>query len=327
MRRLAAMIILSSAAFAQTGQEPDISLAVKSPLTLARYVETHSTVDWKILRSGLNIKDSQGWFAPCGGNAPANEAQCSAETVTVTHPDQAIVIIRGGKFSFTDEYLRYLRDPSGNWKFAGENSAFKRFGPSNHALIRLGTKPFFKISSNHSQNGVAIQQEIEDWFDLTLSDFEPVFSFTSEGGAGGFAFTIARIMKAQSNFTQAAGLERIDTTLSVRFEGTPGLDFQSIYVGVYERHANEKKFTLRSAYLGMDRHMKIPTKDFQDLADPFANRTNETFMVYALPGLKKIAAGTNSDDRAWLRDFLDHSLETPEKHALTELLAKSSGRR
>ncbi len=299
---------------------------MKSPLTLARYVESHSTVDWKALRSALNLKDSQYWFAPCGGDAPANETRCSSETVTVANPDQAIVIIRGGDFSFTDEYLRYLRGPNRDWKFAGENSAFKRFGPSNHALMRLGTKPFFKISSNLSQNGVAIQQEVEDWFDLTLSDFEPVFSFTPDGSAGGFEFTIIRVIKAQSNFSQAAGLERIDTTLNVRFNGTPGLDLQSTYVGVYERHVNEKRFTLRTAYSGLDRHTTIPTKDFEDLANPFTNPANETFILYALPGLKKIAAGSNADDRAWLRAFLDHAEDTPQKHALLELLAKPSGR-
>jgi hypothetical protein len=322
MYRLAATIILSSVAFAQTTQEAEIALAAKSPLTLARYVELHSTVDWKALRSALNLKEEQNWFAPCGGNAPANEARCSAETVTAANPDQTIVIIRGGDFSFTDEYLRYLRGPNRDWKFAGENSAYKRNGPSNHALVRLGTKPFLKISSNHSQNGAGIQQEGEDWFDLTLADFEPVFSFTPDGSAGGFEFTIPRAMKAQSNFSQAAGLERIDTTLNVRFEGTPGLDLQGIYVGVFERHANEKKFTLRAAYSGLDRHTTIPTKDFEDLANPFTNPAKETFMVYALPGLKKIAAGSNADDRGWLRDFLDHAKDTPEKRMLLELLAK-----
>jgi hypothetical protein len=255
-----------------------------------------------------------------------DQAVISKLSAQFANPEQAIVIIRDGDFSFTDEYLRYLRGPNRDWKFAGENSAFKRNGPSNHALVRLGTKPFLKISSNHSQSGVAIQQEIEDWFDLTLSDFEPVFSFTPDGSAGGFEFTIARVIKAQSNFSQAAGLERIDTTLNVRFEGTPGLDLQGIYVGVYERHANQKRFKLRTAYSGLDSHTTIPTKDFEALANPFTNPANETFMLYALPGLKKIAAGSNADDRGWLRDFLDHAKDTPEKRTLLELLAKPSVR-
>ena len=129
-------------------------------------MESHSTVDWKALRSALSLKESQSWFAPCGDNAPANDSSCSAETLTVANPDQVVVIIRGGDFSYTDEYLRYFRRPNGEWKFAGENSAHKRNGPSDHALVRLGAKPYLKISSNHSQNGKAVQDEVEDWFDL-----------------------------------------------------------------------------------------------------------------------------------------------------------------
>jgi len=317
------MLIVSSVALAQTSQEAEIVLAAKSPVALVHYVESHRRVDWKALRSALRLPESQYWSAPCGGDAPANEDGCSARVENVEDPDQAIVIIRSrGQYSFTDEYLRYLRGPNRDWKLAGENSADKRFGPSNHAIVRLGTKPFLKISSNHSQNGMGIQQEVEDWFDLTLPDFEPVFSFTSDGSAGGLAFTIARDIKAQSNFSQAGQLERIETTLNVRFGGTPGLDARGSYVGIYERHANEKKFTLRNAYSGLEPHTTIPTKDFEDLADPFTNPAEETFLAYALPGLKKIAEESNTDDRRWLRDFLDHLRDTPEKRMLLELLAK-----
>jgi len=110
---------------------------------------------------------------------------------------------------------------------------------------------------------------------LTLAGFEPVLSFTLEGSAGGFEFTITRYIKAQSKFKQVGQLERIETTLNVRFGGTPGLDSQGSYVGVYERYANEKKFTLRTAYSSLDRHTTIPTKDFEDLADPFTNPAKE----------------------------------------------------
>ncbi len=322
MFRLAAAMILSPVAFAQTAQEAEIAVAAKSPMTLARYVESHSTVDWKALRSALGLKESEYWFAPCGSSAPANDAACSAETVTVANPDQEIVIIRGG-FSYTDEYLRYLQDPKGGWQFAGENSAYKRDGPSNHEVVRFWGKPIIKISSNHSQNGAGIQQEREDWFDLTLPDFEPVFSFTPDGSAGGFGFTIARTMKAQSGFSQATGLERIETTLDVRFQGA-GLDMHGAYFGVYERRANEKKFALRAAYSGVDRRTAIPTEDFEDLADPFANPAKDTFVVYALPGLRKIATESDPEVRQWLQALLDRTGDTPEKRTLLDLLTKSS---
>src|SRR5580658_6439484 len=104
MFRLAVAIILSSVAVAQSAQEAEIALAAKSPMALARYVESRSTVDWKTLRGTLGLKEVQNWLAPCGNNFGA----CSAETVTVLNPDQAIVIVRGDDVSYTVEYLRYL---------------------------------------------------------------------------------------------------------------------------------------------------------------------------------------------------------------------------
>jgi len=161
MYALVAAVILSGAALTQASQESDVASAGKSPITLARYLESHSTVDWEVLRTALGLEKSQYWFAPCGGNAPANEARCSVETVTVANPGQVIVIIRGGDFSFTEEYLRYLRGANRGWKFAGEYSAEKRFGPSNHALVQFGRKPFLMISSNHSEYGVASNRRLK----------------------------------------------------------------------------------------------------------------------------------------------------------------------
>jgi hypothetical protein len=37
------------------------------------------------------------------------------------------------------------------------------------------------ISSDHSQNGMAAQQVLEDLFDLTQPDFDPVLSVTVAG--------------------------------------------------------------------------------------------------------------------------------------------------
>lgn len=322
MTRAVLTILLLSAAFAQSAQQSEIVLAAKSPLTLARYVESHKKVDWTALRTALGLRASEFWFAPCGGDASANQDRCLVQTESFRSPQQTILIIQSLGGSIADEYLRYLRGPNGEWKFVGENSANKRFGPSNHTFVRLGIKPFLKISSDHSQNGVAIGQKLEDWFDLTLPGFEPVFSFTPEGNASGFNFTIGRELKARSSFRQSAGVECIDVSLQVTFQGRR--DWQGSYVGVYERHANERNFTLRTAYSGLDRHVRIPTKDFEDLADPLTNPAKATFLRYALPGLKKIASESDPDDREWLRGVLDHADDTPEKRILVKLLAKLS---
>ena len=309
-------MILSPAVFAQSAQEAEIAAAAKSPMTLARYVESHSTVDWNALRNALGLKESQYWLAPCGGD-------CSAEIATVANPDQAVVIIRGGDISYTVEYLRYLQDAKGGWQFAGENTAFIRNGPSNHEVMRVGGKPFLKISSNHSQNGAGIQQEIEDWFDLTQPDFEPVFSLTVDGGARHFGFPIDWTVQALPTLSQTAGLERINVILFVHFTGV-GLDVHAQFNATYDRPQGQKKFTVRGAGIGMGFGSAMPTNDFEELADPFQFPSIEKQLVYTLPGLRDIATGSNPDAKKWLQALLDHAKDDPEKRQLLDLLTKPS---
>jgi hypothetical protein len=321
MYRLAAAMILSSAAIAQTTQEAEIALAAKSPIALARYVESHRDIDWKALRNALGLKESEHWLAPCGSDFPAGEAPCSAETVVVSKPDQAILIIRGGQLSYTVEYLRYLQDSKGGWQFAGENNAFQRNSPSHYKLMQFGDKPFLTISSDHSQIGFATRQVLEDWFDLTQQDFDPVLSITVDGGQSRFGLGVGRTMHAAYALSQTAGLERVELTLNVHFDGV-GLDQEATYFGVYERPTNAKTFTLGSAYSGAERRTMISTRDFEELADPFSRLSNEELLTYALPGLRKIATGSDPDAKKWLQSVLSFAEDTPEKRALLELLTK-----
>jgi len=91
---------------------------------------------------------------------------------------------------------------------------------------------------------------------------------------------------------------------------------------VYERRTNEKTFTVRSAYSGADRRTTISTRDFEELADPFSGLSNEKLLIYALPGLQKIAAGSDPEAKEWLHSILDKAKDTPEKRALLVTLTK-----
>ena len=322
MHRLSTAIILSSVAIAQTPKEAEISVAAKSPVTLARYVESHPTIDWKDLRSAFGLKESEHWLAPCGSDFPAAEAPCSVETASVPKPDQTILIIRGDQVSYTVEYLRYLQDSRGGWQFAGENNAYQKNSPSHYRLMQFGDKPFLVISSDHSGNGIGVQQVLEDWFDLTQKSFDPVFSVTVDGSQFRFGFGVARTTHAAYALSHATEIERIEVALNVHFDGVVGLNQEAIYLGVYERPANAKTFTLRSAYSGADRRTTISTRDFEELADPFSNLSNEKLLIYALPGLQKIATGSDPDAKAWLQRVLSFAKDTPERRALLELLRK-----
>ncbi len=186
--------------------------------------------------------------------------------------------------------------------------------------MALWNKPFLAVSSDHSQNGVTTQQVLEDWFDLTQRDFEPVFRFTSNGGQWRFGFGVGRTIHARYEVNQTAQAESIELTLTISFDGT-GLSQKSTYLGIYERRTSEKTFKLRSAYAGLDRSSPIYARDFEDLADPFSALSNEKLMAWAFPGLMRIATGTDADAKKWLRSVLGHTGDTPETRRLLSLLA------
>jgi len=66
----------------------------------------------------------------------------------------------------------------------------------------------------------------------------------------------------------------------------------------------------------------MPAMDFEELADPFSELSNEKLLTYALPGLRKIATGADADAKGWLRSILNEAMDTPEKRTLLGLLAK-----
>lgn len=108
----------------------------------------------------------------------------------------------------------------------------------------------------------------------------------------------------------------------MNFEGaTQGFDYPVTFVGVYERSRATGVFEVKRAYMGADRKTSIPAEDFAGLVDPYSPITNEKLLVYALPGLKRLAASQDPEARQWLGLVLEHAEDTPEKLALQKLLA------
>ena len=62
--------------------------------------------------------------------------------------------------------------------------------------------------------------------------------------------------------------------------------------------------------------------DFDALADPFDDPSDQKLLIYAFPGLQKIAMGSDPEAKKWLRSVLSKAKVTPEKRALLELLEK-----
>jgi hypothetical protein len=320
MKRAAAAMILASIAYAQNARQAGVAEAAKSPVSMARYVEAHAEdFDWDALWNALGTPAPKTIYPLCGGSTIYS---CSTEIVTVLSPDQTIVIIQSGGIRTHDVYLRYLQQPDGGWRFAGERLAVLYDDyPRRHEVGRIGSKPFLKISSDLSQVGGGFGQRVEDWFDLTLPDFEPAFSFTAEGSLPNFGFRVNRNLKAQTIPVSTSGIERINLILSVTFTGLGRSLAAEMYTGVYERSSSANKFTLRRASQGFaGLGTATPTEDFEALEG--AGLTDEQALVYALPGLQQIATGSDAEAKKWLREALAEVKDTPEKRQLLDLLGK-----
>jgi hypothetical protein len=299
--------------------QSQIVQAAKSPDTLARFLESHHEIDWAGLRRSLGLPKSQYWMAPCGGGFWAADRQCTVEVQQIERPRQVILIIRGDIVAVSAEYLRFVWDAKGGWHFAGEYNADQMYSNRGvYHFLEFGERVFLAVSSDHSQNGFATQQVMEDWFDLSQPGFAPVFSITLDGSNGRFGFGLSREIHASCGFNRAPGVETIEVDLRVTY-GEYGTSNDESYVGIYERRTNEAKFTIRRAYEGQDRK-PFPPADFVDLDDPFSGIVNEKLLVYSLPSLREIASGTDDDAKSWLRLVLDHIKDTPEKRILLSVM-------
>lgn len=316
MYRLATTIILSSVAFAQNAQEAEIVGAGKSPFDLARYIDSHPTIDWKPL-----------WTAMGNGGDPPKELPrcapypvgifCSTELITVINPSQVIVLVHADSSGY-DAYLRF-REQKGSWKFAGYYLAYVL--PRRHELFRFGDKYFLKIA----ESGVRASDfalELERWFDLTQATFEPVFSFPVQASLNAWTFGIGRQMDGYAVQGRNSAVETISLNLNVSFFfAASDLGSQS-YGATYERSPGETKFKIKSATSPFGSRSTIPTKSFEEMADIINGPSTEQILVYALSGLKKLATGKDAETKEDLKRMLEKCEDTPEKRTLLELLGK-----
>jgi hypothetical protein len=313
--RILAAILFASVARAQPAE---LSLAAKSPLRLADYINSHEFLDWRILWNSLGLPDPDPDAPRCG----TSERRCSTELLRASNPDQAILIVRGDDARLGELYLRYLQPPTGLWQFSGGYSAksYNSEYPRYHELLQMGGRPFLKIRTDESQTGVALGKYSEHWVDLSQSVFEPAFSFTAQGSLTPACDALGHSVRSRATYRATAQLEEIELVVNVHFTGM-GFDIPATFLGDYQRRQGESKFNLRRAFQGLDRHAVIPVDDFEGLGGPhFGELSPDRVLLYAFPKLQKIAPDLRPDAKQCLIRTLEHVGKTPEKRALLDLL-------
>jgi hypothetical protein len=309
LSRPIALGILAVSACAQTAP---------SPQDLAHAIDSHKA-DWASISKALGVTDLSV-LPRCD---PSTIWPCSVDVITVFKPAQVILALSGWPES---SYLRFLENGS-RWLYVGTQGAMVKNYGGRYEISRVAENPFLRISSQGA-NGSDIDSEIETWFDLTLSDFEPVFGFTVQGTEHRMGIGVSREVRATATYGGEIPAETIHLDLEIRYLLGYGADLGfARYRATYQRAANEKKFSLRDVHPLLSDAPSISNKDFQDLANIDGatineSPSNERLLVYALPRLKQIASGADAETREWLRSVLSFCKDTPEKRMLLELLAK-----
>jgi hypothetical protein len=164
---------------------------------------------------------------------------------------------------------------------------------------------------------------VEDWIDLTQRDFKPVFGVILQGQENRLNRGINRSIESSVSSGVVGQTETIDVSVSVRYSG--GSDFEvdlgEVHYSVkYERRSGQKTFRRRE--IESNPPSSITEAKFDKLMDLAKGPSNEKILVYALPGLKEVASGTNAVAKEWLRLMLGGCKDTVEKRLLLELASK-----
>jgi len=302
MCRLMVAIVLSSVTFAQNAPDGEISRAAKSPYDLAKYINSHDEIEWKPLWQALGIE------APSGIECSMN---CKAELIAVQNPDQVILLVNATLPR--DVYLRYQREESGMWQFTGKYYANVWDGnPHRRNIVRAGSTQFLVVST-HGGHGSDLDEEMQDWLDLSQPGLEPVFSHLVHGGERRpYGYTL--------EMTGDAFASRTGITYRVRlfFTGFGCVLGDLSLEATYARTA-DPRFLIQGARL--ENGPAIPTGDFQDLAR-VGQASDQQLFRYSLPHMTEIASAGDPKQKECLSDYLSHAARTPETEQLLKLLAK-----
>ncbi len=317
--RLAIVAFLLPVVGAAAGVDNELALAAKSPYDIARFVDTHIAFRWEALWQALGIQKKDDVFMQPCGEMGGPKRDCSEELVTILDPFQVILILRHN-LAGPEVYLRFLRntgpDNSGPWEFGGHYSPLVKYFEPRHRTLRFGRKPFLAVT-RQGASGSGLSSEVEDWMDLTLPKFEPVFSLTTEGHYSGLPDRVGLETFAFPVSTETDSAERIQVAYQASFTRNGETFAIRSDSATYIRRGDEFVFDAGRS--------KTPEADIENIYN-FGDDlpSNEDYLRYLLPQLKEIATGPQDELKDWLKRFLDECENTAEKRELQALLTAAT---
>lgn len=305
MRWLFAAIV-SPLAIAQTltqAETAELARAAKNPFDLAKFIDNHPAPGWRI---DVKIATHQLVVAP--DYTQRDFEACKTKLLTVKRPEQVIVVIECEWFK---GFVRYTRQSSGSWQAEGAADAGYR-APQEYQLDDASGTPFFRYSFE-GMHGSDVSGYFEDWIDLTRPGFKAAFGIMPEGWEDRRLEGIGR--KISTNVVERNN--EIRATLHIQFFTNHHDTLATLATTlVYSRTDPAGPFRCHSLDPGVS-CKDVDTLTYLSEGD---SPTEEYLIRFALPGLKKIAAGPDSETKQWLREYLAKRKNTPEVRELRALL-------
>ncbi|MBI4465066.1 MAG: hypothetical protein HY647_10210 [Acidobacteria bacterium] len=296
----------------------ELARAAQSPFDIQRFVETHSKFEWEPLWKALNI---EAWLPACSLNWAKHS--CSSELITILNPPQILLLLHND-FSDFEVYLRFITEmqpsESAQWHFVGYYQPNVKYFRPEHRIVLFAGKPYLAVTGQ-AASGSGLSTEYEDWMDMTLSDFQPVFSYISKGHLS--AFPSRRRFSREVWGSASALKEDPFESITVSYH----IDFSIEADNGAMLRVGSREDTAIFTRTGSDKFMldeKLSTATTEQVIELYEDLdsriSNEDFLRYIFPSLTRIALGPDTDERAWLEQFLTQCPDTTEKRQLIEML-------
>ena len=293
-------------------QKAELARAAKNPFDLAKFIDTHPAPGWRI-----NVKPGTHALSIAPDYTQRDFEACKTKLLTVKTPKQAIVVIEG---EWHKEFVRYTRQSDGSWQAEGTADAGVR-APQDYKIDQTSRTPFFRYTYE-SIHGSGIFGVDEVWVDLTRPGFGGAFYLMLEGYEDRMGTGIGRKISTTvvERNDQVRSTVHIDLTRrGLLADASANYDFAigSLSVQfVYARTQPGGPFRCRSL------DQAVSCKDLHSLTylGEGDSPTEEYLIRFAIPGLKKIAVGSDNEAKQWLREYIAARKDTPEVRQIKALL-------
>lgn len=300
-----------------------------SPYDIEIFINAHPQGNLAKLWQRLGIPRlnfAQGWQ---GDTTPsqflASCAGCRAETFEYDLDDEpgSEVLLRIE--DRPSESCRYLVFKSlgnlGTWKLIGHiDHDFGRYRMPQH-LIVLSNGRSWLVVEEQGQSGTGVALYFDRLFLVEHGALKEVMRYTSEGHQSTFTNEPEREFSGRIlNCDVRNGIANIEIEFAVTYlmedVSNPSQDaalFTKRQKAFFIGQLSHKRLALDITRSDLSQNELAAVYDVDSL-------TNEGFLTYNLEELSRIATGTDTNRRDWLKRFLNVCKNSPEKRRLSALL-------